>query len=276
MKLSLTNQNGDVNPMDCYPSRGVRATLLNFPPFSLRREGNIRCEFMFRFFHVEHPIDRNACITGLNRIHYDSLPFISIRRTRMMDIKHPPGTVADQFTDLNLFSPRRTNDGHKEDSDSLKKSEFTQFDVDDGNPRLLRNIRFNKPATHGAYLQYYKAEIMSLIEEIKEQFRKNFRLFSNVFMTRKSLLFRLLRLWRRILLIGRVFMNSPISSLIIPMVHHRALCSENNNSSCLPGDKQSLERTLKLYVSMSLHRCHRSILEFMQHLVPSKQFMKCC
>ena len=89
--------------MDCYPSRGVRATLLNFPPFSLGREGNIRCEFMFRFFHVEHPVDRNMCITGLNRIHYDSLRFISIRRTRMMDIKHPPGTVADQFTDLNLF-----------------------------------------------------------------------------------------------------------------------------------------------------------------------------
>lgn len=262
--------------MDCHPSRGVRATLLNFPPFSLGREGNIRCEFMFRFFHVEHPIDRNACITGSNRIHYDSLPFISIRRTRMMDVKHPPGTVADQFTDLNLFSPRRTNDGHKEDSDSLKKSEFTQFDVDDGNPRLLRNFRFNKPITHGAYSQCYKAEIMSLIEETKEKSRKHFRLFSNVFILRKSLLFRLLRLWRRILLIGRVSMHSPISSLIIPMVHHRALCSENNYSIGSPGDKQSLEGTLKLYVSMSLHRCHRSILEFMQQLVPTKQIMKCC
>ena len=276
MKLSLTNQNGDVNPMDCYPSRGVRATLLNFPPFSLGREGNIRCEFMFRFFHVEHPIDRNACITGLNRIHYDSLPFISIRRTRMMDIKHPPGTVADQFTDLNLFSPRRTNDGHKEDSDSLKKSEFTQFDVDDGNPRLLRNFRFNKLVTHCAYSQCYNAEIMSLFEETKEKSRKHFRLFSNVFMTRKSFLFRLLRLWMRILLIGRLFMHSPISSLIVKKVHHRALCRENNYSSGLPGDKQSLEGTLKLYVSMSLHWCQRPILVFMQHLVPSMQFMKCC
>ena len=276
MKLSLTNQNGDVNPMDCYPSRGVRATLLNSPPISLGSKGNVRCEFMFRFFHVEHPIDRNACITGLNRIHYDSLPFISIRRTRMMDVKHPSGTVADQFTDLNMFSSRRTNDSHEEGSDSLKKSEFTQFDVDDGNPRLLRNIRFNKLVAHGAYLQCYKAEIICLIEETKEKFRKHFRLFSNVFIFRKSLLFRLLRLRRRILLTGRVFMHSPISSLIIPMVHHRALCSENNYSSGLPGDKQSLERTLKLYVSMSLHRCHRSILEFMQQIVPAKQFMKCC
>ena len=276
MKLSLTNQNGEAIPMDCYPSRGIRATLLNSPPISLGSKGNMRCEFMFRFFHVEHPIDRNACITGLNRIHHDSLPFISIWRTRMMDAKHPPQTAADQFTDLNLFSPRRTNNSHKEDSDSLKKSEFTQFDVDDGNPRLLRNIRFNKPATHGAYSQCYKAEIMCLIEETKEKFRKHFRLFSNVFIFRKSLLSRLLRLRRRILLIGRVCMHSSISSLIIQKVHHRALRRINNSSSCLPGDKQSLERTLKLCISLSPHRCHRSILEFMQQLVPSKQFMKCC
>ena len=276
MKLSLTNQNGDAIPMDCHPSRGIRATLLNSPPISLGSKGNIRCEFMFRFFYVEHSIDHNMCKAGLNRIHYDSPPFASIWRKMMMDVKHLPETAGDQFTDLNLFSSRRTNDSHEEGSDSLKKSEFTQFDVDDGNPRLLRNIRFNKPATHGAYSQCYKAEIMCLIEEIKEQFRKNFRLFSNVFMSRKSLLFRLLRLWRRILLIGRVSMHSPISSLIIPIVHHRALCSEINYSIGSPGDKQSLEGTLKLYVSMSLHRCHRSILEFMQPLVPSKQFMKCC
>ncbi|MEC7799964.1 MAG: hypothetical protein VX609_01610 [Verrucomicrobiota bacterium] len=276
MKLSLTNQNGDAIPMDCYPPRGVRATLLNAPPISLGSKGNIRCEFMFRFFYVEHSIDHNLCKAGVHRILYDSPPLISIWRTKMMGLKYPLQTFSDQFTDLNLFSSLRIHEVHKEISDSLKKAELTQFDMDDGNPQLVRNLRLSKPVTHGAYSQCYKAEIMCLIKEINEQSRKHFRLFSNAFMLGKSLFFRLLRLWRRILLIGKLFIHSLISSLIIQRVHCRALCSENNYSSGLPRDKQSLGRNLKLSVSIILHWGHRSILEFMQHLVPSNQFMKCC